>query len=202
MTPCIFFVARLPSSEALIERRAAKAAAVDASSATSRLLGSSTTCSTTTPTSSTAASATPPARVSPASARAEPSALAAAPSATVSVATTRESSPAPRCEEAGEESAWVDGAPPTLLYQLQFLVCCPAYVLLMFGYAAQTATVMGISTFGPNFLIALGLFEDQQRCCSLHPSPRILRPGPWHPPRPVDEPRAQRRSRNRLLAWG
>ena len=108
------------------------------------------------------------------------------------VATTRESSPAPRCEAAGEESAWVDGAPPTLLYQLQWLLCCPAYVLLMFGYAAQTATVMGISTFGSNFLIALGLFEDQQRCCSLHPSPSILHLDRSRPPTTSTSRRAAR----------
>jgi len=48
-------------------------------------------------------------------------------------------------------------APPTLLHQLHYLLTMPAFVLLVLGYAAFTATVMGVSSFGPLFMLALNL---------------------------------------------
>ena len=67
------------------------------------------------------------------------------------------------CASSGHECSCLGGTygEHTVLYQLGWLLTTPVYVLLVLGYAAQTATVMGISTFGPNFVIALGLFEKE-----------------------------------------
>ena len=46
-----------------------------------------------------------------------------------------------------------------LLYKAGARMPTHRYVLVVLGYAANTAAVMGISTFGPNFLLALGLVE-------------------------------------------
>ena len=52
----------------------------------------------------------------------------------------------------------------TLLSQLCFLLGDPAYVLLVLGYAAYTFTIIGISSFGPQFFLGLGLFESETTC--------------------------------------
>ena len=44
---------------------------------------------------------------------------------------------------------------PTLLSQLCFLLGDPAYVLLVLGYAAYTFTIIGISSFGPQFFLGV-----------------------------------------------
>ena len=66
----------------------------------------------------------------------------------------------------GEQAGREGGAPPpsgcvadalcaehTVLYQLGWLLRTPIYLLLLLGYAAQTATVMGVSTVGTNFVV-------------------------------------------------
>ena len=63
-------------------------------------------------------------------------------------------------------SAPLRSAPPPLAQPAERTRAVPStlarrYVLIILGYAAQTATVMGISTFGPNFVISLGLFEQE-----------------------------------------
>ena len=47
------------------------------------------------------------------------------------------------------------GVAPTLLSQLCFLLGDPAYVLLVLGYAAYTFTIIGISSFGPQFFLGV-----------------------------------------------
>lgn len=58
-------------------------------------------------------------------------------------------------------------APPprsSVWSQLRPLLTSPPYVCLVLGYAAQTATVIGISTYGPIFLLGFGSFESQAAC--------------------------------------
>ena len=58
-----------------------------------------------------------------------------------------------------------DGEAPTLLGQLRHVLSDPAFDLLVLGYAAFTGTTMGVSSFGPLFMLALGL--DQSEVPSL-----------------------------------
>mgnify|MGYP006145770725 CR=1 FL=1 len=51
-----------------------------------------------------------------------------------------------------------------LLSQLSYLMTSPAFVLLLAGYAAYTFTIIGVSSFGPQFLLGLGVFEDEVTC--------------------------------------
>jgi len=53
-------------------------------------------------------------------------------------------------------------ASPSFMTQLRYVLCCPAYVLLLLGYAAFTGTTIGISSFGPLFMIALGLDDNEE----------------------------------------
>lgn len=39
----------------------------------------------------------------------------------------------------------------------------PPYVLLVLGYSAYTATLIGISSFGPLFMLGFGLFDTEQK---------------------------------------
>jgi len=55
-------------------------------------------------------------------------------------------------------------APKGALAQTKMLLSSPAYVCLVLGYAAQTATVIGISTYGPIFLLGFGSFTSQSAC--------------------------------------
>jgi MFS family permease len=58
-----------------------------------------------------------------------------------------------------------DRPPPQSVFaQLVPLLTSPAYVCLVLGYAAQTATVIGISTYGPVFLLGFGSFTSQSAC--------------------------------------
>jgi MFS family permease len=58
-----------------------------------------------------------------------------------------------------------DKPPPQSVFaQLVPLLNSPAYVCLVLGYAAQTATVIGISTYGPVFLLGFGSFSSQSAC--------------------------------------
>ena len=50
---------------------------------------------------------------------------------------------------------------PSVLSQVWWLLRCPPFCLIVCGYAAYTATVIGISSFGPLFLIGLGVFETE-----------------------------------------
>ena len=68
--------------------------------------------------------------------------------------------PPPEGADADEE------VPPSLLAQVSWLLCCAPYVLLVLGYAANTATVMGISTFAANFLFSLGLLHSELNASS------------------------------------
>ena len=52
-------------------------------------------------------------------------------------------------------------ATPSVQSQLAYLLCSPTYMLIALGYAAFTATVMGISQFAPLALLALGFYEHQ-----------------------------------------
>mmetsp|Transcript_20758 Transcript_20758/g.67172 ORF Transcript_20758/g.67172 Transcript_20758/m.67172 type:complete len:557 (-) Transcript_20758:135-1805(-) len=54
--------------------------------------------------------------------------------------------------------------PQSVFSQLVPLLTSPAYVCLVLGYAAQTATVIGISTYGPVFLLGFGSFTSQSAC--------------------------------------
>ena len=58
------------------------------------------------------------------------------------------------------------GAPeppaPSVLAQIIFLITSPTYMCIALGYAGFTATTMGISTFAPLCLMALGLFDTQK----------------------------------------
>ena len=56
---------------------------------------------------------------------------------------------------------------PSVCAQMVFLVTSPSYMCIALGYAAFTATVMGISTFAPLCLMALGLFEHQKTASNV-----------------------------------
>jgi MFS family permease len=70
-------------------------------------------------------------------------------------------SPMPPDDRPTEPAVLEDGSSPTLLHQLRWLLCSPSYCLIVLGYAAMTASVMGISTFGPMFLRALALYDSE-----------------------------------------
>ncbi|EOD28199.1 hypothetical protein EMIHUDRAFT_456983 [Emiliania huxleyi CCMP1516] len=67
--------------------------------------------------------------------------------------------PGGSCAPGGPREAAV-----TLWAQLSLLLSSPSYVCLVLGYAAETATVIGISTYGPVFLLGFGSFHSQAAC--------------------------------------
>ena len=64
-------------------------------------------------------------------------------------------------DSAGDGDGAGDGPPPSLLQACCRLLRTPPYVLLVLGYAAYTATLMGIAAFGSLVLLALGLYKTQ-----------------------------------------
>lgn len=54
-----------------------------------------------------------------------------------------------------------DVEPPSLWEELKIIFNIPVYVFICFGYAAQSATVIGLSTFGSSFLMGLGYFDSE-----------------------------------------
>lgn len=50
---------------------------------------------------------------------------------------------------------------PTVKEELLALLGSPIYLCIVAGYAAQTGTVIGLSTFGSSFLIGLGYFDTE-----------------------------------------
>jgi MFS family permease len=52
--------------------------------------------------------------------------------------------------------------PPTLLQQVCWLAGAPPYVCLVLGFAAYEFTVLGISTFGSLFFLALQMFKGER----------------------------------------
>ena len=57
--------------------------------------------------------------------------------------------------------------PPSVWQQLAYLLGSPTFMLVAFGYAAFTATVMGISTIAPLALLALGMFANQGEASTI-----------------------------------
>eukprot|EP01038_Epipyxis_sp_PR26KG_P009541 gene9541-12851_t len=51
--------------------------------------------------------------------------------------------------------------PPTLYEELVFILSRPVYVSLILGYAAQSGALIGFSTFGSSFMLALGYFDSE-----------------------------------------
>lgn len=51
--------------------------------------------------------------------------------------------------------------PPSLVEELKTVMSSPIFVMCTIGYSAYVATVAGFSTFGPTFLIGLGMFTSQ-----------------------------------------
>jgi len=50
---------------------------------------------------------------------------------------------------------------PSFLQELKTVLNNACYSSIVMGYAAQTATLMGISTFGSSFMMGLGIFETE-----------------------------------------
>jgi MFS family permease len=55
---------------------------------------------------------------------------------------------------------------PTLLQELNVLIRTPIYLCTVAGYAAQTGSVIGLSTFGSSFMIGLGYFNTETESSS------------------------------------
>jgi len=57
------------------------------------------------------------------------------------------------------EAVGMDDAAPTLIEECLALVSSSVFLCVVGGYAAQAATLIGVSTFGSAFLIGLGEFR-------------------------------------------
>lgn len=79
-----------------------------------------------------------------------------------------QASTAPAARHASSPMAAANPPPvPSVFSQIIFLVTSPSYMCIALGYAAFTATVMGISTFAPLCLMALGLFKSQTHASNV-----------------------------------
>ena len=56
---------------------------------------------------------------------------------------------------------------PTIREELKVLLTNPLYLCIVSGYAAQTGSLGGLTTFGSSFLIALGFFETETESSSM-----------------------------------
>ena len=67
-----------------------------------------------------------------------------------------------------------DGASPTIMDEIRVCLARPLFVFSMLGYAAYSGGLIGFSTFGPQFVMGLGYFEEEYQV-GTHPS-TLLRP--------------------------
>jgi predicted MFS family arabinose efflux permease len=56
--------------------------------------------------------------------------------------------------------------PPSICEELSAIFSRPVYLCIVFGYAAQTGSLIGISTFGSSFLMGLGFFNTETEASS------------------------------------
>ena len=56
--------------------------------------------------------------------------------------------------------------PPSICQELYAIFSRPVYLCIVFGYAAQTGSLIGISTFGSSFLMGLGFFNTETEASS------------------------------------
>lgn len=54
-----------------------------------------------------------------------------------------------------------DTSSPSMLQEAKVVLKYPSYVYITLGYAAQTAALIGLSTFGPALLMGLGFFDSE-----------------------------------------
>eukprot|EP01034_Spumella_vulgaris_P023655 gene23655-29896_t len=66
----------------------------------------------------------------------------------------------------GEEEE-VHNRPPTVLEEFLAVTSKPVYLCLTAGYAAQTAALIGLSTFGSAFMMGLGYFDSESEASTV-----------------------------------
>jgi MFS family permease len=66
-----------------------------------------------------------------------------------------------------EEIVLLTTPKPTILEELVVVCRRPIYLCFIFGLAAQTATLIGLSTFGSAFLLGLGYFDLESQASSM-----------------------------------
>mmetsp|Transcript_15282 Transcript_15282/g.23013 ORF Transcript_15282/g.23013 Transcript_15282/m.23013 type:complete len:503 (-) Transcript_15282:176-1684(-) len=60
-----------------------------------------------------------------------------------------------------EENGTDQSSSPSLWEETRLVCAHPCYVYITFGYAALTAVLIGLATFGSSFFLGLGLFESE-----------------------------------------
>lgn len=63
--------------------------------------------------------------------------------------------------QSSTSKAPTDSDRPSLLEEFCIVVNVPLFLLLSAGYAAQTASIIGLATFGSSFAMGLGLFDSE-----------------------------------------
>ena len=58
-------------------------------------------------------------------------------------------------------------AKPTLLSEIKACCSSPIFLCIVFAYAAYTAVLIALSTFGASFVMALGIFDKETTAATI-----------------------------------